>query len=100
MKYCRQGNQNAEAAEQEVNNWDSRKHASFSTITFCSSYGKELNKTDIFFPTCGTKSESHNEVKETVDKKEQLPLSFCDFEACREKERAKHFCRYTKENQK
>lgn len=96
MKHCRQGNQKAEAAEQEVNNWDSRKHASFSTMTFCSSCGKELNKTDIFCPTCGTKSESQNEVKKTVGKKERLPLSFSDFKASREKERAKHFCRSTK----
>ena len=93
MKHCHQGNQKA---EQEVNNWDFRKHASFSTMTFCSSCGKELNKTDIFCPTCGTKSESQNGVKKTVDKKERLPLSFSGFKASREKERAKHFGRSTK----
>ena len=61
---------------------------------FCSSCGKELHETNVFCPTCGTKvncSESQDEVKKTVNRKERLPLSFSDFQASREKERAKHF---------
>ena len=69
-------------------------------MTFCSCCGKELNKTDLFCPTCGTKSESQNEVRKTVNKKERLPLPFSDFKASREKERAKHFCRSTKKSKR
>ena len=63
-------------------------------MTFCSSCGNKLDDSNVFCPACGTKvraPESHNSVTNIVSGKERLPLTFRDFKAIKEKERATHF---------
>lgn len=64
-------------------------------MTFCSSCGNKLDDSNVFCPACGMKvkaPESQNPVTKTVNGKERLPLlTFRDFKATKEKERAMHF---------
>ena len=63
-------------------------------MTFCSSCGNKLDDSNVFCPACGTKvraPESYNSVTNIVNGKERLPLTFRDFKAIKEKERATHF---------